>query len=956
MASEQLTCRLFISSTFADFCDERDALQERVFPRFAAACAERNLQFRPIDLRWGVSTDAGHDQQTMKICLEELARCQETGVRPNFLVLLGQRYGWRPLPPTIPVSEFDRIIGCLDPSERDALQTWYRCDDNAVPSEYLLQRRTDVHRTDPDSWTSVEEQLRLTLLKGFEAAFSAPRPNQPRYVASATHQEILMGVLSGRALNQGEVFAYVRTIKGAPPGDAAVQYIDADGFSRSIPDDSVKRLKALRRYLEPKLGPAHYREYDATWGTDAPTPRHLDDFCARVLADLLSVIHRTAPPEPTSWLDRERTAQRLIVAQRANEGADLVEPAAARDEVLGYIAIGGRADSDVPSDSRRKPLLILGPRGVGKTTFVAGLVRNWEKVPHPRERLVYRFLGHTRASTDGEALFESLAAEVAGLKSVVPSLEAPAVASQMSLRNAFDSVPADHPVVLVLDGLDEVDEPATAATLLDLAATTAGHVILIATSRSLVSRFARASSDMDRSRVRTLRFDIFSPTQCESLLDSRLRKNNRRLTATQRSHVVKHFVRRGLRAVHASILCDIACHWKSFDDPASPLGGNLRGAVDRLLEFLETKRHHDRWFVGKALTYLALARHGLSEMELSGVLSADSQLMADFAHHSPTERARAALRKPSLRIPDIYWSRLYADIHPYIVRREEDGHATIAIRDADVRKGILKRYAVAAEQKRVHRALAATFQRLQPQPGVGMAPPQRSASERVFHLLAAGRWRELRNLLSDDAFVQAQTGRAWLLDCLPALLKLLENDRSVRWRFYRDPLPDPTKSCDLLAVGTPGIVMLDFHCLEPNRVTEQLKAAIQFAEIKRHYCEKLLQEINWAWGVSHHPSVRIAVVMLSPRLVLPPLGLMHAIRSVLVQQSPASAVQHPQVTALEPAKLLNFLAGGGPFVKSSDYDSLPPEWVDYYSHVLDTRSRSPASQGNRWREPSWSGR
>ena len=55
-------------------------------------------RFQAIDLRWGVREEAALDQQTMRICLEEIARCQRVTPRPNCIVLLGDRYGWRPLP------------------------------------------------------------------------------------------------------------------------------------------------------------------------------------------------------------------------------------------------------------------------------------------------------------------------------------------------------------------------------------------------------------------------------------------------------------------------------------------------------------------------------------------------------------------------------------------------------------------------------------------------------------------------------------------------------------------------------------------------------------------------------------------------------------------------------------------------------------------------------------------
>ncbi|MEK7403930.1 MAG: hypothetical protein AAB225_02370 [Acidobacteriota bacterium] len=40
-----------------------------------------------------------HDHQHgMEIRLREIERCQRAGTKPNFIVLVGQRYGWRPLP------------------------------------------------------------------------------------------------------------------------------------------------------------------------------------------------------------------------------------------------------------------------------------------------------------------------------------------------------------------------------------------------------------------------------------------------------------------------------------------------------------------------------------------------------------------------------------------------------------------------------------------------------------------------------------------------------------------------------------------------------------------------------------------------------------------------------------------------------------------------------------------
>jgi len=54
-----------VSSTFEDFKAERNALQQYVFPRLAELCASRNARFQAIDLRWGVSEEAGLDQRAI---------------------------------------------------------------------------------------------------------------------------------------------------------------------------------------------------------------------------------------------------------------------------------------------------------------------------------------------------------------------------------------------------------------------------------------------------------------------------------------------------------------------------------------------------------------------------------------------------------------------------------------------------------------------------------------------------------------------------------------------------------------------------------------------------------------------------------------------------------------------------------------------------------------------------
>jgi hypothetical protein len=213
--------RVFVSSTFSDLKPERNALQAQVFPRLEQLCAQNGFQFQAIDLRWGVSSEAGLDHRTMRICFDELRRAQEISPEPNFLVLLGDRYGWRPLPEAISSVEFEALKKAATTDHTDdtdkhrsevkdqksesrspsvirdireirgqeldplaVLNAWYRCDENIllpeppetdpdrIPLNFILQprtrnlgdgrdytRRKDDPTKDTQDWLDVQQVL-----------------------------------------------------------------------------------------------------------------------------------------------------------------------------------------------------------------------------------------------------------------------------------------------------------------------------------------------------------------------------------------------------------------------------------------------------------------------------------------------------------------------------------------------------------------------------------------------------------------------------------------------------------------------------------------------------------------------------------------------------------------------------------------------------------------------------
>ena len=89
--SDDRTIRVFISSTFRDMLEERDALMTHTWPGLRQLCQERQVELVEVDLRWGIAESQSTRRETLKLCLDEIHAC-----RPFFIGVLGERYGWTP--------------------------------------------------------------------------------------------------------------------------------------------------------------------------------------------------------------------------------------------------------------------------------------------------------------------------------------------------------------------------------------------------------------------------------------------------------------------------------------------------------------------------------------------------------------------------------------------------------------------------------------------------------------------------------------------------------------------------------------------------------------------------------------------------------------------------------------------------------------------------------------------
>ncbi len=737
--------RVFVSSTFRDLKAERDALQEKVFPELRAHCAAKGYAFQAVDLRWGIGEEASAGQRTMRICLSEVARCQEVSPRPNFVVLLGDRYGWRPLPEVVGAEEFETLKALLAPAALAAPEAAYYRDDNAVPPEYVLEpRREGAAAYDADA-------LREALA---EAARGAGLPDAAlaKYTLSATEQEILKGAFAAEYADE-HVFCFLRDLSGlpdrVPPCDDPELWPPAanyrDFHEDGTPDkEAGALLEDLKTRLRERLGDGASRqdrglgdnafEYQAQWTGAAASTAHIDQLCADMLSSLTRVIDAEIERLGAySHLDQERAAHGAFAAEHAD---GFIGRARYLDAIARYLASG--------SDH---PLCVFAAGGLGKSALMARAATDaGEK--HSDAVIVTRFIGVTSASADPRSLLQDLCGEIGeayGSSEPVPSTLQDL---QRELPKRLELASAERPLIVFLDSLDQL-VGGEGTNLSWLPSELPAKVRLVTATRPgplLESLADRLPENL------VLELQGMPPDEGESLLDSWLQNSGRTLRPPQREGILGRFGARG-SPLYLRLAFEEARLWPSALEEVR-IGADEPAIIGDLYKRLETE--HGGELVGHALGFLACAyeRLGLSEDELLDALAADEETWAEF-------RAGAEWEMPLRQLPVVVWSRLHFDLAPYLSPRASEGASLLSFFHKELADAAQKRY-VDGRSAQLHDVLANVMQRLARGKDAGAREWKGSAhalAELPYHLTRAERWDDLSATLTDFTYLEQKAKR-----------------------------------------------------------------------------------------------------------------------------------------------------------------------------------------------------
>ena len=817
------TFRLFVSSTFDDFELERDILRERVWPRLERFCEQWGARFEAVDLRWGVGSEAAADQQTMNICLGEIERCHRVTPRPNFFILLGDHYGWRPLPPQIAANEFDALAAYLAAEDRVLAEAWYERDDNARPPWRRL-------RPQDEAWAEVEGRLHAALQKAAEDAGLEERRLRV-YRTSATEQEIVAGALE--AADPDQVVCVLRRIDVDPSWATAMTPAEAEQLARFV-DADPEPAGALRAELKARLAarilcPSDDAEpgtaFTMAWGDPAAQLDYLNLFAERVAGELEASIGEELR-EPRHQAGQTEAPPRRLPADDFLDAGGRAHRDFAEDRIQFFTGrqdelarIDRYVDDDVP-----QPLAVTGGGGTGKSALIGEAVRRTLQ-RYPGALVVYRFIGATAGSSNGRTLLDGVCRELAR-RSGQPEQDVPPGFADLiaDFRRRLEPA-AGRRACVFIDSLDQLGAADGARGLAWIPSQ------LPSGARLVVSTRPGETLDRISSRAEPISVPPLPVTDGRAALEAWLGNARRTLHEAQSREVLDAFERSEGNPLYLRLAFEEARRWP-FPEPADrahqPLAVAAGGGTTvvepiirgNLLARLEAE--HGAVLVAHALGYLAASRHGLAETELTDLLSADPDVYRWFlltSYHLPADLVALATRHPwtgetpaaegplgshatarqwlsdaigtarqgtdggrldgflgdvlghpeGPKLPAVLWSRLFFDLQPYLAERQVEDVNALDFYHRELRDVASAQYAAEEQGRLLHQRLARYF-RSRADPGgdgtwqdeIGRAD-RRGLAELPYHLTHAERWDDLSETLIDFRFLEQKAANVGVI-------------------------------------------------------------------------------------------------------------------------------------------------------------------------------------------------
>ncbi|XP_046892423.1 NACHT and WD repeat domain-containing protein 2 isoform X1 [Hypomesus transpacificus] len=677
--------KVYLCSNPEDSVQERRALRECVFPRLREYCRHTHgLDFRVMDPYEATDQRRWPGQQSREHVLQA---CRESSPGPFLVALLGDKYGPACLPAQMEVAEFQQILqtGQRAGVSTRGLEGAYVRDENATPPCFRLQGRS--HTPQPpgaqSNGTTGDTDSLCEEMGGQEKLTEA--------LKAAVSQCVLEGLMTTERAQ-----TYCRSVldmdlrfalENRPPENIinrCLVYVHKTS-NRSSQRENKLLSQLCDHFLPDLVTSCQLQVYTATSECDrrqrSTLPKklsYIEELCEQIHSDLRRLIARSVTLEtgqrspqcvPGDVLAREQAEWRELCSILSRL-YDVKRPE--EEEVRKYL------------DQRdiRRPLLVVGGPCTGKTVLLshcAWQVRSWLSDRDPE---VIIFFTDLSIHSSPKHLLLSLMCQISqsynhpdpDQRPITnplypdPNLSLPQL--RHKLLGLLSTLPSSkRPLILILDGLNLGGHTSDAQIIQHLPSPLPPNVKLVLsvspaqteTLRALKLHYPQSSTADGCVRVE---LESVERTGCVRMLASLLSASGRKVTSGQQA-VVNRALASCPLTLYARLLHMHTSLWSSATEVTeSSLPVGVHSSISALLMHLEEK--HGSTLVSVALSYLTLSRAGLTEGELTDLLSSHDDVLAGYVQQNEGPPSR-------FRVPEVDVERLLLDLKGFLEKRTVAG-------------------------------------------------------------------------------------------------------------------------------------------------------------------------------------------------------------------------------------------------------------------------------------------
>ncbi|XP_028978125.2 NACHT and WD repeat domain-containing protein 2 [Esox lucius] len=720
-ASCKSCVKVYLCSNPGDSVLERKTLRESVFPRLREHCRHTHgLDFKVIDPHENSDPRTWPDQWTRHNLLQE---CRGNSAGPYFVALVGEEYGTACLPAQVEVAEFHTLLqGCqVAGIETLALERAYLRDENATPPSFCLRRRShnnaQLHtekqvgdkRRQPnvnEEEDEVKKVLRAAVIQCVQGGLLTPERAQD-YFRSALDIDLRFALENcPRHYNDKRCLVYINKISSGqgeseginqPPlklshPHSPVQALCNNNFLSQLCDDFLPRLVTSCQLLvytttsecDPRHGytPARRRSY-------------VEGLCHQLYSDIIDLIGSTvtsgasvSPPCSDDVLKREQVEQEELctIYSRLYEVSRPEE-----EEVRAYLE---------HKDTQR-PLVVKGGPCTGKTVLLAHCAKQVKCWLSNKDAVVIIHFGCLLVNSSPKRLLSRLCRLIAHQYNHNHKPYPDPNPSLSQLRQYLSSLishPNKRPLVLILDGLGQGSSisgsqiiqclpsplPPNVKLLLSVSPTQHGtiEVLKLHYPESSTADFLGSCVIVDLGPVER--------RGCVRMLASLQEESRRKVTSGQQ-RLVNLALSSCPLTLYARLLHRHTLLWTSASEVTEttlPVG--VHPSITMFLGHLEKK--HGWALVSRALSYITISKTGLTETELSDLLSSDDEVLAGYIPVGEPPPFR-------LRVPEVDVERLLLDLKGFLVKRTVAGSEVMCWLSRHFALVVVKKYLSSSEMR-----------------------------------------------------------------------------------------------------------------------------------------------------------------------------------------------------------------------------------------------------------------